>query len=106
MMGQIEIDHAALTLAIEAARNESPARRRQVDAMLADELWFDVGVFCAGCAQSRSSLKGAKPSDLPVQAPAWHVLWSGRPERGAAAGTLTLEEAAGWRSNLRNCRNC
>ena len=47
-------DKAALTLAIEVTRRESPARRRQVDDFLASRPWFDVATFCAACAQSRA----------------------------------------------------
>jgi hypothetical protein len=53
-MTQIQIDREALTLAIEVTRNESAARRAQVDGFLAERPWFDVATFCAGCAQSRS----------------------------------------------------
>jgi hypothetical protein len=54
MMDRLQIDHEALALAIEVTRRESPARRQQVDAMLADQPWFDVGVFCSARAQSHS----------------------------------------------------
>ncbi len=51
------IDRAALELAIEVTRNESAARRQQVDDFLSSPLWirpwFDVATFCASCAQSR-----------------------------------------------------
>ena len=46
------IDRAAFDLAIEAARNESPARRRQIDSMLAHgEDYVSVGRFAAQCCQ-------------------------------------------------------
>jgi hypothetical protein len=47
-------DKAALELAIEVTRKESPARCRQIDDFLATRDWFDVATFCASCAQSRS----------------------------------------------------
>jgi len=47
-------DKAALTLAIEVTRRESPARRQQIDNFLATREWIHVATFCAGCAQSRS----------------------------------------------------
>ena len=49
------IDRAAFDLAIEAARNESPARRRQIDSMLAHgEDYVSVGRFAAQCRQMES----------------------------------------------------
>jgi hypothetical protein len=47
-------DKAALTLAVEVTRRESPGRSRQIDAMLADEPWESVARFCASCAQGRA----------------------------------------------------
>ena len=49
-----DVDRAALTLAIEVTRNESAARRQQIDNFLATREWIYVATFCAGCAQSRS----------------------------------------------------
>ena len=49
-----DVDRAALTLAIEVTRRESPARRQQIDNFLATREWIYVATFCAGCAQSRS----------------------------------------------------
>ena len=48
------IDKAALERAVETTRNESAARRRQVDSFLSSQDWLDTAMFCAGCAQSRS----------------------------------------------------
>jgi hypothetical protein len=47
-------DKAALELAIEVTRKESPARRKQVDSFLATRPWFAVAKFCASCAQDRA----------------------------------------------------
>jgi hypothetical protein len=47
-------DRAALTLAIEVTRNESSARRQQIDSFLQKRSWIAVATFCASCAQSRS----------------------------------------------------
>jgi hypothetical protein len=52
MMSQT--DRAALGLAIEVTRNESPARRQQFDDFLSSRRWIDVATFAAGCAQSRA----------------------------------------------------
>ncbi|MBR0778740.1 hypothetical protein JQ625_28265 [Bradyrhizobium diazoefficiens] len=52
MMSQI--DQAALERAITITRAESPARASQIDAMLKDRHRENVGLFCVGCAQSRS----------------------------------------------------
>ncbi|UPT93539.1 hypothetical protein J4G48_0029795 [Bradyrhizobium barranii subsp. apii] len=49
-------DEDALTRALAASRTESASRRKQIDAMLADdsETWQSVAVFAASCAQTRS----------------------------------------------------
>ena len=47
-------DRAALELAIEVTRKESPARRQQIDSFLSSRPWIDVAAFCAGCAQGRA----------------------------------------------------
>ena len=47
-------DRAALTLALEQARTESPERAQQIDSMLEDRPWFEVATFAASCAQSRA----------------------------------------------------
>jgi hypothetical protein len=51
-------DRAALELAIEVTRRESPARRKQIDDFLSDPLrirpWIEVATFAAGCAQGRA----------------------------------------------------
>jgi hypothetical protein len=42
-----EIDKAALALAIEAVRKESPSQCQRIDDMLAaDEDWTDIGKSC------------------------------------------------------------
>jgi hypothetical protein len=46
-----EIDRDALKRALDACRAESPARAKQLDSMLADEPWQQVGVFAATCVQ-------------------------------------------------------
>jgi hypothetical protein len=52
--GLSPVDLAALRLAIEVTRKESPARRQQIDDFLSSRPWFDVAKFCASCAQSNS----------------------------------------------------
>jgi hypothetical protein len=52
MMNQV--DHDAVTLAIEVTRRESPGRRQQVDDFLSSRPWFEVATFCAACAQERA----------------------------------------------------
>jgi len=51
-------DRAALELAIEVTRKESPARREQIDDFLSSPLWIrpwiEVATFAASCAQSRA----------------------------------------------------
>ncbi|MDN3274752.1 hypothetical protein QWJ07_10885 [Frankia sp. RB7] len=49
-------DEDALTRALAVSRSESASRRKQIDAMLADDTrtWQSVSVFAAFCAQSRS----------------------------------------------------
>ena len=49
------IDRAALKLAIEITRAESPARRQQIDNMLRDRPWREVAEFASDRAQGRSS---------------------------------------------------
>jgi predicted acylesterase/phospholipase RssA len=49
-----DVDRAALELAIEVTRRESPGRRQQIDSFLTTREWIYVATFCAGCAQSRS----------------------------------------------------
>jgi hypothetical protein len=67
MMSRIEaeglspVDLAALRLAIEVTRKESPARRQQIDDFLSTRPWFDVAKFCASCAQS-SGLRATRGS--------------------------------------------
>jgi hypothetical protein len=47
-------DRAALELAVETTRRESPERRRQIDDMLSSRPWIDVATSCAACAQERA----------------------------------------------------
>ena len=47
-------DRAALTLALEQSRTESPGRAEQLDPMLRDESWAKAATFAAFCCQTRS----------------------------------------------------
>jgi hypothetical protein len=49
-----DTDREAMTRAIAAARRESPTRAKQIDAMLRNEPWEDVGRFAAFSAQIES----------------------------------------------------
>jgi hypothetical protein len=75
-------DEAALRLAIEAARNEDPRRRAQIDDKLSSgESFESVGKFASSCAQSRSL--DLKPWEIcPAD---FHAsdLNDPRPQRGA-----------------------
>ena len=51
MMSLTETDFDAMARAIAAARRESPTRAKQIDAMLRNEPWEDVGRFAAFSAQ-------------------------------------------------------
>jgi hypothetical protein len=51
-------DRAALELAIKTVRNESAARRKQIDDKLLNESWFAVAAFAAyGCQSKALNLK-------------------------------------------------
>jgi hypothetical protein len=54
MMSLTETDFDAMARAIAAARRESPTRAKQIDAMLRNEPWEDVGRFAAFSAQIES----------------------------------------------------
>jgi hypothetical protein len=56
-------DKAALTLALEQARTESPGRAQQIDSMLEDQPWAEVATFAASCCQSR--LLNLDPWQMP-----------------------------------------
>jgi hypothetical protein len=45
------VDAEALERAIALARQESPGRRAQIDAMLRERDWLRVAEFCAYCCQ-------------------------------------------------------
>jgi hypothetical protein len=61
------IDRDAMRRAIAEARKESPGRQRQIDGMLAERPWEEVGRFAAQCCQSRNL--GLKPwQPRPVSA--------------------------------------
>ena len=61
------VDRDALKRAVAEARKQDPARRRQVDKMLAERDWFEVARFCVHCCQSRNL--GLKPwQPRPVSA--------------------------------------
>jgi hypothetical protein len=47
-------DRAALELAVEVTRKESPGRRQQIDSFLSSRDWLYTAMFCASCAQSRA----------------------------------------------------
>jgi hypothetical protein len=46
-MAEIEIDHAALALAVETMRRKSRTERQRVEKMLADRDWTEVATYCA-----------------------------------------------------------
>ena len=48
------VDQDALRRALEMAKAQSPGRREQIDAKLADEPWENVAAFAASCCQSRN----------------------------------------------------
>ena len=58
-----ETDRAALTLAIERARTQDAGFAQQIDRMLADTDWMEVGMFLAACCQ-RQTLR-LKPWQIP-----------------------------------------
>jgi hypothetical protein len=58
-----ETDRAALTLAIERARAQDAGLAQQIDLILADTDWREVGMFAAACCQ-RQAL-GLKPWQIP-----------------------------------------
>jgi hypothetical protein len=81
-----EVRHvAALTLAIEVTRKESPARCRQVDDMLSSEPWFEAATFCARCAQERAL------NLPPWQPPQCHI-------SNIAAALKVPDEQSGYRA--------
>ena len=45
-------DRAALKLALEQARTESPGRAEQIDSMLKHDSWAEVATFAAFCCQT------------------------------------------------------
>jgi hypothetical protein len=53
-MSLSRIDHDALRLAIEVARQESPGRAAQIDSKLRDEPMVEVGEFCAYVTQGNA----------------------------------------------------
>ena len=81
-------DRAALELAIEVTRRESPARRRQIDDFLSSRPWFETATFCARCAQERA-----------LHLPPWQVApcnlyqddLEGDPRRGGDAALALLQ---------------
>ena len=44
------VDQDALRRALEMAKAQSPGRREQIDAKLADEPWENVAAFAASCS--------------------------------------------------------
>ena len=52
--GMRRVDQDALRRALEMAKAQSPGRREQIDAKLADEPWENVAAFAASCCQSRN----------------------------------------------------
>jgi hypothetical protein len=79
-----QVDREALTRAIALARAESPARARQIDAMLAERrLWLRVAAFAAyGCQCDALHLKPwqSAPCHLtdvkPIDDPQRHGLFA------------------------------
>jgi hypothetical protein len=58
-----ETDLAALTLAIERARAQDAGLAQQIDRMLTNPDWREVGMFAAACCQ-RQALR-LKPWQIP-----------------------------------------
>jgi hypothetical protein len=82
-------DKAALELAIEVTRKESPARRQQIDDFLSSPLWvrpwIEVATFAAGCAQERALRL------QPWQPPPCHI-------NDIPAALAVSDEGSGWRA--------
>jgi hypothetical protein len=77
-MTKVQVDREALKRALKLARAESPARARQIDAMLAERPWLDVAQFAAYSCQSAALhlkpwqsppvwMTGVKPAGDPQQ---------------------------------------
>ncbi len=84
-------DRAALELAIETTRKESPARRHQIDDFLATRPWLEVATFCAGCAQSRAlRLPPWQPAPCSIES-ITAALGEPDEQRGYRAAALLLQ---------------
>jgi hypothetical protein len=66
MTNLTDLDREALERALTVARSESPARSKQLDAMLKDEPWEQVAKFASYAAQTR--LLHLQPWETP---PIW-----------------------------------
>ena len=98
-------DRAALELAIEVTRNESPARRKQIDEFLLERPWFQVAAFCGGCAQSRA-LRLMPWQPAPCSVDIASALQIADPQRGYRRGGTVAATHAAVRCQQVASRSC